>query len=185
MEWGGVIIRATGALAVVTQGYFGIPLNLREAFVYLSVNAGRNIFSDLMPKHGVSLKRWVHNFSQHIKWRKLTDAMMVTAVAYTALSSLKKFMHLKFGAHIEYEMIAVPVSLTIVDSTIQFVTRKLRGFSEGVARLDMLRPVVGNGLASLVFLALGLDYSQHFLYLLICKFFNEVLARLGGGRTFV
>jgi hypothetical protein len=171
LTWGGIMVSTAVAVFSLSQNYIGIPLKLVQSLGYLAINAVENALSDLVPKHGFNPKTWLRNLG-HIKMKKLTEAGLSTAIAYPFLSSMKNNVHIGLGLGVGTEMALVALAATAIDMFIVFATRLWRGFPKGVAKWDMLRPVVGNVLASLTFLIAGLDFSQHIKYFFICKIFN-------------
>ena len=141
----------------------------------------RNATADLMAKHWVDVSVWRENLG-HIKWNKMTSSLLVTALAFPLLSFIKEGIHLLSSGYGGIEFAATFLAVSLVDSLIQFATRKCRGFDQAVAKLDMLRPVVGDAGSVLLFWAMGWDLGANFGYLLVRKLFAEGWSGVVEGR---
>jgi len=155
-------------------GALGVPTSWKMAFLYLSINAARNVASDLIPKHGLRPLRWISHLD-HIKWNKLTDSLLVTAVSFPILYYIKDKLHIHFAGQ-ELEWFITPAAVAGVDSMIQLVTRIERGFSTKVAIWDVFRPFVGDISATAAFAAFGGDYGAALAYLFTRKIFAELFS---------
>lgn len=185
--WGIQAMKFLGSLFIMTHkfdlpyiGAAGTPPSFSNAFLYLSLNAMRNIVSDLVPKHGFMPLKWVRHLD-HIKINKLTDSLLVTAFSFPILYFIKDSLHLELAGK-ELEWLATPLCVAAVDGLVQFVTRIERGFSSGVAKRDILRPFIGDIFATGVFYFSGLDYGMNFSYLLLRKVFAELWSGYVEGR---
>lgn len=161
-----------GAHSLPYLGAVGVPVELRETIAYLTLNAARSAAADLTAKHGLRPKSWLENL-QHIKWDKLTDSLLVTSLSYIVLSQAKKVLHASLD-QLAWEWVLTPLSLTLIDGTIQFITRGWRGFSKRTAKYDCFRPLVGD-LGATFFMGLtGSSLSGGFTYLFTRKIFAEL-----------
>ncbi len=179
ISWGGTIFKTAASLYLMTKG---LPVSdvfmLREASdfwkttIYLGLNAIRNAISDLSSKHGFDIREWKNNL-HHIKLDKLTDSMLVTAFCFPILFAIKEALHEKFGGT-NIEPLITSATISLVDASLQYVTRRLRGFDKSVAIKDTLRPIVGDFSTLLLSMASKTIMSNSFLYLLSRKVFAEL-----------
>ncbi len=169
--------KLTASYVLMTQGLFFVPIlvagasgggKLLYASVYLGLNAVRNIISDLSAKHAGDVEAWKDNL-QHIKWDKLTDSLLTTSLAFPILLALKCQVAFATGGHDFSEVAATFLTLTMVDSMLQFISRKLRGFKNEVAFQDMLRPITGDLTAAVSSLLIPGLLEVPLLYLLLRK----------------
>ena len=77
----------------------GVSAAMRNAFIYLGLNAVRNITADLIAKHRFRPQYWLKHL-EHIKWGKLTDSLLVTALAFPLLTSAKGYIHHRLGGSV-------------------------------------------------------------------------------------
>ncbi|HTY12781.1 MAG TPA: hypothetical protein VMD02_01185 [Candidatus Omnitrophota bacterium] len=153
-------------------GLASVPATFSATFLYLSLNALRNIAADLISKHRFYPEEWLKHLF-HIKIGKLTTSLLVTGFAFPFLTLTQTVIHTLTGGS-GMEWLAIPLSITLIDGLINYWTRKMRGFSNQVANLDMLRPLMGSLFASSLFYLAGAGELNSFKYLLIRKFGCEV-----------
>ncbi len=157
---------------LLNLGILGVPLDFLEAFSYLTLNAARNVFADLGAKHGWNIRQW-RAHPEHLKITKLTTSLIVTSLSYPLLSFMKNMTYFEFGDS-PWVWVATPLTLTMLDGAIQYVSRKMRGFDNSMAKYDFFRPVVGDTLSTLSFFLSGMDIAGNFSYLILRKVFSEL-----------
>jgi len=181
LAWSGQLLKVGASVLLMTQkitlpyiGLLGIPAEYRYAFGYLSLNAVRNVLADLISKHSVSFREWWDNLA-HIKMKKLTDSLLVTAASYPVLSWVYQNMS-KMSISDNWRWVAIPLVVTFVDGLFQSATRFFRGFSTKVAELDFFRPLLGDLSAASIFYSTGaaLSLENCFSYLILRKIFCEL-----------
>jgi hypothetical protein len=155
------------------------PTEFSKALLYLSLNAFRNVASDLIAKYGFEPESWAENTGQ-IKWDKLTTSMVVTSFAYSLLAPVKAYLHSQLG-FTPMEIIATPLTVMCVDGALQIATRKLRGSDNKLAFWDFGRPFCGDIFATVASLYFPRIMSDNFLYLLTRKVPAEIWSGIGEG----
>lgn len=178
ITWGGLIFKLGASAYFMTKGLpsgnalmFEGATELWKTGIYLSLNAARNAFSDLISKHGLDVKAWGRNL-HHIKLDKLTDSVLITALCFPILYGIKEGLHANFGGN-PIEPYITSATICAADSGLQYISRKLRGFGDSVAIKDTLRPVAGDLGALALSLASPALLGSGFLYLLSRKVFAE------------
>jgi hypothetical protein len=176
LSWPGQLFKTALAFSFMLTGtkildevIVGVPLEFHRAFIYLALNAARNVVADLSAKHGFS--NWP-SYLHHVKWDKMTDSLLVTSFAYFILSSLIENLSPYLGGVSGNLWIAGAV--TTIDGVLQVGSRLWRGFPKEVAKHDFFRPLVGDLIALSICLAVGIPISaQVFTYLVMRKVFCE------------
>ena len=177
ITWGGLIVKLGLSAYFMTKGipgdwmYFENATALWKTSVYLGLNASRNVLSDLIAKHGIDLKEWSQNL-HHIKLDKLTDSLFITSLCFPILFAIKSGLHANLEGN-PYEALITSATICLVDSGLQYVSRRLRGFNKKLAAADSLRPVTGDLGALAVSLLSPSILASSFLYLLTRKMFAE------------
>lgn len=167
-----LVLLAGGDWSASGLSFFSASKEFGQALAYLSINASRSAAADLIAKAGPRPDKLKHVLG-HIKIGKMTTSMLVTASAFPLLCWAKGEATEMFGENLSGKFFTA-ATICSLDGLVQTVTRRLRGFTGRVAFWDFFRPVVGDSMALLTFVGLGLNWDQHFLYLLTRKIFTEL-----------
>lgn len=162
----------TMGLPIPFLGRFGASTDFARASLYLGINALRNVVSDLSSKHGLNMKEWASHF-EHIKWSKLTDSLLTTSLCFPILSVIKESLHQGLDTPVLEPFVVAPC-IFLADATMQFIFRRIRGFSMGLSLKETLRPAVGDMSALICWLLFPGMLPTTFSYLVARKVFSEL-----------
>lgn len=123
---GNELSKATLAYLCISTGLgVGVPAGSAYAFLYLGLNALRNFAADLSAKHGSRIREWRDNF-KHFKWGKMTDSILVTSLAYVAISAIMPPLTYSVAYWGLPMAVAVPAAMMMIDGSFNTFTRYLR-----------------------------------------------------------